>query len=56
MTRIGGEGSDLSVSNKYLALTDDERSVLEAMKNGNFSKRIVLVNTLNTLMTKVTRF
>ena len=51
MTRIGGEGSDLSVSNKYLALTDNERSVLEAMKNGNFSKRIVLVNTLNTLMT-----
>lgn len=48
MTRIGGEGSDLSVSNKYLALTDNERSVLEAMKNGNFSKRIVLVNTFNT--------
>lgn len=48
MTRIGGEGSDLSVNNKYLALTDNEKSVLETMKNGNFSKRIVLVNTFNT--------
>ena len=48
MTRIGGEGSDLSVSNKYLALTENERSVLQAMKDGNFSKRIVLVNTFNT--------
>ena len=56
MTRIGGEGSDLSVSNKYLALTDNERSVLEAMKNGKGGGGGGGVNTLNTLMTKVTRF
>ena len=48
MSRIGGEGSDPSVANKYLALTENERSVLEAMKNGPFEKRIVLVNTFNT--------
>lgn len=48
MTRIGGEGSDLSVENKYLALSENEKSVLQAMKEGPFKKRIVLVNTFNT--------
>lgn len=48
MTRIGGEGSDLNVTNKYLSLSDEEKSVLQAMKDGNFSKRVVLVNTFNT--------
>lgn len=48
MTRIGGEGSDLNVSNSYLSLSDEEKSVLQAMKDGNFKKRIVLVNTFNT--------
>ena len=54
LTRIGGEGADLITSSasedadKYLALTDEERSVLEEMKNGPFAKRIVLVNTFNT--------
>lgn len=48
LSRIGGEGSDLSVKNRYLALSDEEKSVLEAMKNGPFKKRIVLVNTFNT--------
>lgn len=48
MTRIGGEGSDLNVSNSYLSLSDEERSVLQAIKDGNFKKRIVLVNTFNT--------
>lgn len=47
LTRIGGEGSDPSVANKYLALTDDERSVLQTMKDGPFAKRIVLVNAFN---------
>lgn len=47
MTRIGGEGSDLSVDNKYLALSEEEESVLQVMKEGDFSKRIVLVNTFN---------
>ncbi len=46
LTRIGGEGSDLTAD--YLSLNDDEKSVLEAMKNGPFKKRIVLVNTFNT--------
>ena len=46
LTRIGGEGSDLKAS--YLELTDEEKSVLQAMKDGPFSKRIVLVNTFNT--------
>ena len=45
-TRIGGEGSDLKA--EYLSLTADEISVLEAMKNGPFKKRIVLLNTFNT--------
>ena len=55
MSRIGGEGSDLidgpvnEDSEKYLALNDDERSVLQAMKDGNFSKRIVLLNTFNAV-------
>lgn len=48
MTRIGGEGSDLNVSNSYLSLSDEEKSVLQAIKDGNFKKRIVLVNTFNT--------
>ena len=48
MSRIGSEGNDPSVANKYLALTDNERSILEEMKNGPFSKRIVLVNAFNT--------
>lgn len=47
LTRIGGEGSDPSIANKYLALTDDERSVLQTMKDGPFAKRIVLVNAFN---------
>ena len=55
MSRIGGEGSDLidgpvnEDSEKYLALNDDERSVLQAMKDGNFAKRIVLLNTFNAV-------
>lgn len=48
MTRIGGEGSDLNVSNSYLSLSGEEKSVLQAIKDGNFKKRIVLVNTFNT--------
>ena len=48
MTRIGGEGNDPSAANDYLALTENERSVLQTMKDGNFSKRIVLLNTFNT--------
>lgn len=48
LSRIGGEGSDLSVQDRYLALSNEEKSVLEAMKNGPFKKRIVLVNTFNT--------
>ena len=48
MTRIGGEGRDLNVSNSYLSLSDEEKSVLQAIKDGNFKKRIVLVNTFNT--------
>ncbi len=48
MTRIGGEGSDPSAANDYLALTDNERSILQTMKDGSFSKRIVLVNSFNT--------
>lgn len=53
LTRIGGEGNDLIKTSasenaeKYLALNDDEKSVLQAMKDGPFSKRIVLVNTFN---------
>lgn len=50
LSRTGGEGSDLSAgSDKYLAITDEEKSVLEAMKNGPFKKRIVLVNTFNAV-------
>ena len=54
LTRIGGEGNDLITTSatpdadKYLALTEDEKSVLQAMKEGPFKKRIVLVNTFNT--------
>lgn len=48
ITRIGGEGSDLSTNGDgYLALTDDERSVLEAMQS--FDKKIVLLNTFNAM-------
>ena len=47
MTRIGGEGNDPSAANDYLALTENERSVLQAMKDGPFEKRIVLLNTFN---------
>lgn len=46
LTRIGGEGSDLKAD--YLSLDENEKSVLEMMKNGPFKKRIVLVNTFNT--------
>lgn len=46
LTRIGGEGNDLTAP--YLSLSAEERLVLEAMKNGPFAKRIVLVNTFNT--------
>ena len=46
LTRIGGEGTDLKAD--YLELTEEEKSVLETMKNGPFKKRIVLVNTFNT--------
>ncbi len=50
LSRTGGEGSDLSAgTDKYLAITDEEKSVLEAMKNGPFKKRIVLVNTFNAV-------
>lgn len=56
MSRIGGEGSDLRTENasdatntaKYLALQDNEKAVLQAMKDGPFKKRIVLLNTTNT--------
>ena len=54
LTRIGGEGSDLIKNSasaggpKYLALDDKEKAVLQALKDGPFSKRIVLVNTFNT--------
>ncbi len=55
-SRIGGEGADIikeyasegAVSKKYLVLTDAEKSVLQTMKEGNFSKRIVIMNTMNT--------
>ena len=46
LTRIGNEGTDLT--SDYLSLNEDEKSVLELMKNGPFKKRIVLVNTFNT--------
>ncbi len=46
MTRIGGEGTDLETN--YLSLSDNEKSILTAMKNGPFKKRIILLNTLNT--------
>lgn len=50
LSRTGGEGSDLSAgTDKYLAITDEEKSVLQAMKDGPFKKRIVLVNTFNTV-------
>lgn len=55
-SRIGGEGADIikthaseeAVSKKYLVLTDAEKALLTEMKNGNFSKRIVIMNTMNT--------
>ncbi len=48
ITRIGGEGSDLSTEGDgYLAITDDERSVLEEMQQ--FEKKIVLLNTFNAM-------
>ncbi len=51
LTRIGGEGTDLSPSANYLQLSDKEKSVLQTMKDekdkGTFSKLIVLVNTFN---------
>ncbi|MCD8306998.1 MAG: glycoside hydrolase family 3 C-terminal domain-containing protein [Clostridia bacterium] len=51
MTRIGGEGTDLSPDANYLELSENEKSVLQTMKtqkqNGVFSKLIVLVNTFN---------
>ena len=47
LTRIGGEGSDLTAD--YLSLTEEEKSILEMMKNGPFRKRIVLLNTFNTV-------
>ena len=46
LTRIGGEGTDLKA--EYLQLSENEKSILAAMKNGPFSKRIVLLNTFNT--------
>ena len=50
LSRTGGEGSDLSAgTDKYLAITDEEKSVLQAMKDGPFKKRIVLVNTFNAV-------
>ncbi len=54
LSRVGGEGSDLIKNSaekggpKYLELDDNEKAVLTALKNGPFSKRIVLVNTFNT--------
>ena len=58
LTRIGGEGNDLITDSatkesdvydsRYLTLTEDEKSILQAMKDGPFKKRIVLVNTFNT--------
>ena len=55
LTRIGGEGADLITTSsageeegRYLTLSEEERSVLQAMKDGPFEKRIVLVNTFNT--------
>lgn len=50
ITRIGGEGSDLSTEGDgYLALDENERSVLEEMKEGDFDKRIVILNTFNAM-------
>lgn len=50
ITRIGGEGSDLSTEGEgYLALDENERSVLEEMKAGDFDKRIVILNTFNAM-------
>ncbi len=57
ISRIGSEGSDLiktsaseeAAASRYLQLSADEISVLEAMKNGPFAKRIVLVNTFNAV-------
>ena len=50
LSRTGGEGSDLSAgTDKYLAITDEEKSVLQAMKDGPFKKRIVLVNAFNAV-------
>ena len=50
LSRTGSEGSDLSAgTDKYLAITDEEKSVLQAMKDGPFKKRIVLVNTFNAV-------
>ena len=55
LSRIGGEGADLLKTSantdeaKYLALSDTERQVLQAMKDGPFSKRIVLINAFNAV-------
>ncbi len=53
LTRVGGEGADLIGHSaaegveKYLSLSDTERAVLQAMKDGPFQKRIVLINAFN---------
>lgn len=55
-SRIGGKGADLIKENatdspsmpKYLALTAEEKAILETIKNGPFKKKIVILNTMNT--------
>ena len=56
-SRSGGEGQDLPTSMKefyeaddknYLELTDEEISLLELVKEKDFKKTIVLLNTMNT--------
>ena len=55
MSRIGGEGADLTTKSansdedRYLDLSETEREVLQAMKDGPFSKRIVLINAFNAV-------
>lgn len=56
ISRSGGEGQDLPTSMRdfyegddkhYLQLTDEEIALFEEVKEGNFEKTVVLLNTLN---------
>ena len=54
LSRVGGEGADLTFqSSNYLALDDNERSVLAGLKEmkdaGSVKKVIVLINSANPL-------